>query len=97
MLKPMQKLKMLTRKRTLADIEILLQKTGTTVQGNVFAEIGGNTLVNEDRTVDSSIQCQTYNTPLTRMIVDIAYSTLHTQYWDSLRFCQCIHGHGRLI
>ena len=56
----------LSRKRTLADIEILLQKTGTTVRGKVFAEIGGNTLVNEDRTVDGSNRCRTYNTPLTR-------------------------------
>ena len=56
----------LSRKKTLADIQILLQKTETMIRGKIYAEIAGNTLVNEDRTVNGSIRCRTYNTPLTR-------------------------------
>lgn len=55
----------LSRKKILADVEILLQKTGITLRGRVYAEINGNTLVNNDHTVDRS-RCYTYNTPLSR-------------------------------
>ena len=56
----------LSRQRTLADIQILLQKTGTLIRGKIYAEIAGNTLVNQDRTVNGSVRCRTYNTPLTK-------------------------------
>ena len=56
----------LSRKRTLADIEILLQKTSSTLNGRLFAQIGGNTLVNINLNINGTHQCSTYNTPLTR-------------------------------
>ena len=56
----------LSRKKILADLQILLQKTATTIHGRMFAEIGGNTLVNENLTINGSVQCHTYNTPLAR-------------------------------
>ena len=56
----------LSRKRTLVDIEVLLQKTPYSINGRLFAQIGGNTLVNRNLNIDGSYRCSTYNTPLTR-------------------------------
>ena len=56
----------LSRKRILVDIEILLQKTPVAITGRLFAQIGGNTLVNRNLNIDGTYQCSTYNTPLTR-------------------------------
>ena len=56
----------LSRKRTLADVEILLQKRPYSINGRLYAQIGGNTLVNMNLNIDGSNQCRTYNTPLTR-------------------------------
>ena len=36
------------------------------IRGKIYAEIAGNTLVNQDRTVNGSVRCRTYNTPLTK-------------------------------
>ena len=58
--------KLLSRKRTLADIEILLQKTPYSINGRLYAQIGGNTLVNRNLAIDGSYRCRTYNTPLSR-------------------------------
>ena len=58
--------KVLSRKRTLADVEILLQKRPYSINGRLYAQIGGNTLVNMNLNIDGSNQCRTYSTPLTR-------------------------------
>jgi hypothetical protein len=57
---------LLSRKRTLVDIDILLQKTPYSINGRLYAQIGGNTLVNRNLNIDGSTQCRSYNTPLTR-------------------------------
>ena len=60
---------LLSRKTTprLVDIEVLLQKTPLySINGRVYAEIGGNTLVNWNVNTDGSNQCIPYNTPLSR-------------------------------
>ena len=58
----------LSKKRSLADIQILLQKTDTIIHGKIYVEIAWNTLINEDRTVNgsNSTYCCTYSTSLTR-------------------------------
>ena len=56
----------LSESRDLADIEILLQKTGTTLSGSIQAEIGGNTLVSRDLNSLDASSCVSYTTPLTR-------------------------------
>ena len=55
------KYKLLSRTGTLANVEILLQKQPHSKNGRLYAQIGGNTLVNRNLN-----QCSTYNTPLTR-------------------------------
>ena len=58
--------KLLSRRRTLANIEILLQKTAYRIDGRLYAEIGGNTVVNRNLYVNGANQCSTYNTHLSR-------------------------------
>ena len=57
---------LLSRKRTLVDVDILLQKTPYSINGQVYAQIGGNNLVNRNLNIDGSLQCRRYNTPLSR-------------------------------
>ena len=56
----------LSRSKTLADIEILLQKTGTTVSVRMYAQIGGNTLLNKNMVRSGNSACARHSTPLTR-------------------------------
>lgn len=51
----------LNRQRTLTDIEILFQKNGVNFRGKVYVEIGGNVLVNVDRTLTT---CYNYDEEL---------------------------------
>ena len=57
---------LLSRKSTLINIDILLQKTPYSINGRLYAQIGGNTLVNENLNIDGTYQCSSYSTPLTR-------------------------------
>ena len=57
---------LLSRKRTLVDVDILLQKTPYSINGRLYAQIGGNTLVNKNLNIDGSHQCRQYSTPLSR-------------------------------
>ena len=57
---------LLSRKRTLVDIDILLQKRPYSINGRLYAQIGGNTLLNRNLNIDGSNQCRSYSTPLTR-------------------------------
>jgi hypothetical protein len=57
---------LLSRKRTLVDIDILLQKTPYSINGRLYAQIGGNTLVDQNLYINGSNECSSYNTTLTR-------------------------------
>ena len=58
--------KILSRTGTLANVEILLRKQPYSINGRLYAQIGGNTLVNRNLYISGGYQCSTYNTPLTR-------------------------------
>ena len=58
--------KILSRTGILANVEILLQKHPYSMNGRLYAQIGGNTLVNRGLYIDGSYRCRTYNTPLIR-------------------------------
>ena len=68
---------LLSRKRTLVDIEILLQKTPYSINGRLYAEIGGNTLLDQNLTIDGSNQCRSYNAPLSRSRYRLFEFTFH--------------------
>ena len=57
---------LLSRKRTLVNIDILLQKTPYSINGRLYAQIGGNTLLNRNLNIDGSNQCRSYSTTLSR-------------------------------
>ena len=57
---------LLSRKRTLVNIDILLQKRPYSINGRLYAQIGRNTLLNRNLNIDGSNQCRLYNTPLSR-------------------------------
>ena len=57
----------LSRKKTLADIDVSLEKSGTVLQGRMYAEIGDNNLLNYPLGPLSTYnQCLSYSTPLSR-------------------------------
>ena len=64
--KAIAKYKLLSRRGTLANIEILLRKQPSSINGRLYAQIGGNTLVNRNLYIYGPHRCSTYNTPLTR-------------------------------
>ena len=64
--KVLARYKLLSRTGTLANVEVLLQKQPYSINGRLYAQIGGNTLVNRNLFISRPYQCSTYSTPLTR-------------------------------
>ena len=60
------KYKILSKTGTLANVEVLLQKQPYSINGRLYAQIRGNTLVNRNFSINGSYQCSNYSTPLTR-------------------------------